>query len=380
MFDFKSFFETELCDISTQAYMLEPNFVDVLFPLISSRLQSEIKNVRTQLLLGSAPCTPIPYLRVAFSNVAMDSYAGSELWTADMAKYLKSVGIDVIVYTPIIGAVANMLKEVDIEVTSSPDRVEMFGPTILHVNHFDAALPLIERMEGKIPIINVVHGLLPRPELPGYKGVDKYCCVSIAGKAKIHVLTGTEWEHIETLPNFFDERRFVKLSTFAGANKAALLSSRTSPEQRDKLQAAISALGFQLEHIGYGSRPTPNPEEWLAGYDLIFAVGRSAIEALASGAHVILWDSGIIGPAVTSDNFWKCVTSNFSLPANVLEWTFIDRPEAMNWITEQVNKICASSRLETARLTRTYLPLSSIGNKIVQMYTQQLKLYNTELR
>lgn len=97
------------------------------------------------------------------------------------------------------------------------------------------------------------------------------------------MLTGRPWSEILLLPNFFDERRFTAISTPAAPRRAALLSSRTSPGIRDQLSRALARLGVSLDQIGSGGTVVADPERWLAKYDLVLAVGRSAIEA-----HVVL--------------------------------------------------------------------------------------------
>jgi hypothetical protein len=376
--DFRSFFKDRICDLPTHAYLLGKDTSQVLTPLISSHFESDTKSNQSTLIAGSKPPPRNEKLRVALSNVALASHAGSELWTFDTAKYLLTCGFELIVYSPALGAVAERLRSDRINVTSSVNDVESFKPTLLHVNHFQSTAPLVERLKGRLPVINMIHGLLPRPGLPGYVDVDRYCCVSIQAKAKIHVLTGVAWSEIATLPNFFDERRFTEISDPTGGGKALLFSSRTPSEQREQLRAVLSTLGIELDHIGYGGQPTAEPERFLAAYDIIFAVGRSAIEALASGAHVVLWDSGVIGPAVTPDNFWRCVTSNFDLASNVLPWTFIETQEAAPWIRDQVDKINEPGRSHTTRLARTYLPLSAAGSRLLELYHQQLHRFQSK--
>ena len=366
-------FESRLCNLTTQAYLLNDDNHKPISDLISRHAADEIERVQNSLSRQATKRVGSKEPRVVLCNYGMDGYAGSELWTSDVAKYLKSQGISAIVYTGVIGLVAKSLAEAGVEVTSSLERVERFEPNLLHINHFEAARPVIDRMNARVPIINMVHGLLPRPGLPGYEGVKQYCCVSIASKAKIHLLAGTEWEKIETVPNFFDEQRFTGIGDASSVRRAVLLSSRTSPEHREQLRATLDALGIELDHIGYGGRPTANPEQWLSSYDLVFAVGRSAIEGLASGAHVILWDAGIIGPGVTRDNFWRCVTDNFSLPANLLYWTFVDYPDAQAWITKEVTAISADGRRQTTSCTRSYLPLCSLGAKLVEVFDKTLQ-------
>ena len=368
----RSIFENEICDLPTHRYMLDERLVGILTPLISAQFQSEVDAIRGRLTAGSPPHRHNPDLRVALSNIALANLAGSELWVVDIAKYLNSAGVPVIVYSDAIGPVADMIISLGVEVTASVAAVRSFGPTIVHINHFEAAARLLSHLDGAPVIVNMIHGLLPRPGLPGAVGVDHYCCVSIHAKAKIHGLTGTPWADIGTLPNFFDERRFTEISNPHGARRALILSSRTPPERRDQLRILLSKLGFELDHFGYGGQLKAEPERWLANYDIIFAVGRSAIEGLASGAHVILWDFGVIGPAVTAANFWQCVASNFDLASNALPWEFIDAPGAAKWLRKQIDKLSPVSRMETTKLTRAYLPLSAAGCRLLDMYDQQL--------
>jgi hypothetical protein len=155
---------------------------------------------------------------------------------------------------------------------------------------------LVQLLKDRAVIFNMVHGLLPRPGLPGYSSVDCYGCVSIHSKAKVYALTGVGWDDIVMLPNFFDDRRFTQISNPTGTRKALIFSSRTPAEFRERLRTLLTQLGFALDHVGYGGTVSPTPEQVLPQYDLVFAVGRSAIESLASGAHVVLWDYGVILP------------------------------------------------------------------------------------
>jgi hypothetical protein len=287
---------------------------------------------------------------------------------SDVAKYLKTSGRDVIIYSPHCGKVAADLRSIRIPVTSSIEEVISFDPSVLHLNHFESANPLVQLLKDRAVIFNMVHGLLPRPGLPGYSSVDCYGCVSIHSKAKVYALTGVGWDDIVMLPNFFDDRRFTQISNPTGTRKALIFSSRTPAEFRERLRTLLTQLGFALDHVGYGGTVSPTPEQVLPQYDLVFAVGRSAIESLASGAHVVLWDYGVIGPAVTPENYWKCIATNFDLASNTLPWTFIDDLESADWLRDQVLKMTPASRIRISELTRAYLPLSTAGARLMGVY------------
>ena len=61
------------------------------------------------------------------------------------------------------------------------------------------------------------------------------------------------------------------------------------------------------------NRDLPAPEQEIVKYDLVFASGRSAIEALCTGCAVIVCDSYGLGGMVTSENYPHFRTRNFAL-------------------------------------------------------------------
>ncbi|MCG6205017.1 hypothetical protein LPW26_10245 [Rhodopseudomonas sp. HC1] len=376
MTGYHALFANRLCDIDTAKYLLNEELSGLLTPLIAQRFDIETDQLKLKLTKREACDLEGGALRVALSNVALDGFTGSELWTVEAAQFLSSAGAAVIVYSPRIGRVAKLLSESGIFVTSSVEEVVDFCPSVLHVNHFEAVRPLVDRLVGHARIVNMIHGLLPRPGLPGNENVDRYCSVSIHAKAKVHILTNTPWPDIDILPNSFDERRFTSTGDPARFGRALLYSSRTTPQHREKLRSVLAGYGLELEHLGQGGTPTTEPENLLPQFDVIFAVGRSAIEALASGAHVILWDAGIAGPAVTASNFWQCVTANFALAANVLTWRYIENPDAPQWIGTQLSHGSEDARVATTRLTRNHLNLSRAGLRLLALYQRVL---NSEL-
>ena len=120
-----------------------------------------------------------------------------------------------------------------------------------------------------------------------------------------------------------------------------------------------SDLGYRrLNSIGIESKKvTSRPDAELPNYDIVFAVGRSAIEAMATGCGVILADLNGIGGLVTSSNFDSLRSMNFGLEAtrnNVLtvdsvykNLTLYDRGE-----TEHVARRVRSELDENSAVSR----------------------------
>ena len=78
------------------------------------------------------------------------------------------------------------------------------------------------------------------------------------------------------------------------------------------MAAACASRGIALDVIGSGSgNSVPHPECVLGGYDLVFAKARCALEAMATGAAVVLCDSSGLGPMVTTANVERLRPWNF---------------------------------------------------------------------
>jgi hypothetical protein len=63
-------------------------------------------------------------------------------------------------------------------------------------------------------------------------------------------------------------------------------------------------------------RTTSEPENLLPEYDVVFASGRSAIEALACGCAVVVLGRTSCGELVRLENFASLRDRNFSIPVN----------------------------------------------------------------
>ena len=84
----------------------------------------------------------------------------------------------------------------------------------------------------------------------------------------------------------------------------------------EAVEEACSRLGIPLDRIGSGAgTATREPASALAHYDVVFAKGRAAIEALAVGCAVILCDFAGVGPMVTLSDFDRLRTANFGFGA-----------------------------------------------------------------
>jgi hypothetical protein len=71
---------------------------------------------------------------------------------------------------------------------------------------------------------------------------------------------------------------------------------------------------MSLDVVGFSAGTVcADPEEMLRPYDIVFAKGRAALEALAVGAAVIVCDAAGLGPMVTAENVSRLRPLNFGI-------------------------------------------------------------------
>ncbi len=113
---------------------------------------------------------------------------------------------------------------------------------------------------------------------------------------------------------------------------------------------------------------TARPEDHLSDYDLVFATGRSAIEALASGCRVVIWDGGIVGPLVTSEGLWRTIAANFAIAAGILHHAIVDEHSDLNgWLDRELTYDRADQE-HLVGVVRECLTVDRIGAHLMNIY------------
>jgi len=169
---------------------------------------------------------------------------------------------------------------------------------------------------------------------------------------------------IELVPNFVDLDRFARRPALPERPSRALIFCNDTGEgsEADIVRQACRSRGITLDIAGASAANVlVKPEEALPQYDLIFARGRSAIEALAVGASVVLFAVTRHGSLVARHNVDDLYRSNFGLRAVTLPLSVesigaeIDKYDAQDSaaLTDYIRDI-ADSRKALDRLESIY--------------------------
>lgn len=256
-------------------------------------------------------------LRVLITCRELDIRAGTQLYTRDVAEVLRELGHSPVVYSPRLGEVAAELRARGVAVISHLGQLGS-PPDIIHGQHHLEAMEAMLRFPG-VPALFVCHGWLPWPEAPP-RFPSLLCYVAVDGLRRDRLVLehGIPEDRVTILHNFVDLDRFRPRPPLPQRPRRALLLSNQASRETfvPAVERACTAAGLELTVAGHAAgQSVQSPEELVASFDLVFARGRTALEAMAVGAAVILCDLEGCGPLVGTANFEALRDLNFGLGA-----------------------------------------------------------------
>lgn len=272
-------------------------------------------------------------LKVLITNHNFAQRAGTQLYIRDLALELQKMGHLPFIYSPVVGEVAQELRKATIPIVSDLAMLSI-QPDIIHGHHHLETLSALLHFP-KTPALFICHGWYCWQESPPkFPRILRYVAVDQLTYNRIVMESGIPKTDVRLIFNFTDLDRFKLRPSLPIRPRKALIYSNYIEKNGScfkTVQEACQKIGVEVDLIGLtAGNAIDNPEKILINYDLVFAVGRSAIEALATGAAVVIYSGNKIGPMVTSANFDQLQKMNFGLQA-------LDRLASVEAILEELN-------------------------------------------
>jgi hypothetical protein len=254
-------------------------------------------------------------ISILFTNNALASRAGSEMYIRDVALALLRRGHCPTAFSLVLGRTADELRRATVPVVDDLARLGS-PPDVIHGHHHLETL-IAALTFPETPVVHFCHGWVPWEEMPlRHPSVARYIAVDEVCLDRLVREEGIAPDCVEVLHNFVDLDRFRPRAPLPPSPRRALVYSNyaTADGYTRIIGAACAATGIALDIVGaaYGN-PTDGPEALLQDYDLVFAKGRAALEALTVGCAVILADAAGSGPLVTPANFDRLRSRNFGI-------------------------------------------------------------------
>lgn len=312
-------------------------------------------------------------MRVLFTNNTLAERAGSELYVRDVAIALARRGHQPVCYSTLLGAVAEDLRAATIPVIDNLAQLAV-PPDIIHGQHHLDTMTAALRLPG-VPVVYFCHGWDPWEETPPrFPTIQLYVVTSDLIHERLQCMYGIASEKIRVIRNFVDLARFQLRSSFAPRPRRALAFGNYLPEAGclETLRQACAARGIELDAMGTSSgRIEAHPEEALGQYDIVFGMGRCALEALASGAALIVCGYAGLGDMVVPDNYGEMRRFNFGLRC-------LRQPLTVEAVTTAIDRYDAGQAKCVSLRARSEIDLDDAVTQILAVYQEAVAGYREE--
>ena len=307
-------------------------------------------------------------MRVLLTNIRLAGRTGSELYILDVARWLRDHGHEPVAYSARLGSLADGIRREAIAVVDDLDRLAE-PPDVIHGQHHLATMTAIATFPD-VPVVAYCHGWTPWEEMPvKHPSIRRYIAVSQHTRQRMTLESGIDPGLVSVLPNFVDIDLFPARPALAATPRRALIFSNYAERGAawvNVIAAACAARGIELSVAGHAwGTAVDEPGEYLRGFDLVFAKARAAIEAMATGAGVVLCDATGVGPFVTPENFAALRDGNFGMRV-------LRQAHEPSVIAAAIDAYDAGSAGAVADLVRASLARDTIVPQVVKLYEEAI--------
>lgn len=308
-----------------------------------------------------------PPRRILITNNTLANRAGSEMYVRDIATGLRDRGHSPVAFSTLLGEVAEELRLLTVPVLDDLSKLTS-PPDIIHGQHHMETMTALAHFPA-VPAIYVCHGWLPWEETPPiHPRIVRYVAVDDTVRDRLVIEHGIPENRITVLLNFVDIERFQPRPALPSRPARAIVFSNEVSDgaSLDLLHGACSQRGIELDVRGTGvGASLTEPEHILPLYDLVFARGRSAIEALAVGAAVIPIAPETFGPMVTIENLTRSRSMNFGIRS-------IQQRITLDGLLHEIDKYDAEDAATVSREIRTLADMQKAIDALVQIYEEAI--------
>jgi hypothetical protein len=243
-------------------------------------------------------------MKILTSAYTLD-VSGVPTYTLTMYNELVKRGHDVIVYSPLSGAIASQLKVCqDVSLLGEPD--------VIIAQHRLCAEDLRKRFD-KVPIIFSAHGVVPDGEQPPSIDINWYTAINEDGVDNL-VAHGVDRARITIVRDFIDMSTFHYIEPMRSSFPRMLFIDNHRKSRGIKMLREIaSSCKLDLKAVGATYGRSYNVELAINNVDLVITTGRGILEAMACGRSVISCDNHGVGDGyIDQDRYWVSRTRNFA--------------------------------------------------------------------
>jgi hypothetical protein len=242
-------------------------------------------------------------VKILLTNNTLTDRGGSESYLETIASGLRRLEHEVVVYSPELGDVATSLREAGFQVTNDAAEIPA-DVDVIHGQHVPPIAEVRARFPS-VPLVFATHSwFVPIEDPLSNLSADAFIAFNDFTLARLSAHAATEGKTVHRLTqpvdiSFRDNARVP----IAIDHPRAVAISRSQNRSLAQIQAACAELGIPLATVGTPRAESVDARREIFAADIVFAVGRSAVEAMAAGRAVFLIDESTVGGWITRDTY-----------------------------------------------------------------------------
>lgn len=312
-------------------------------------------------------------VKVLITSTGLEGRGGTESFVRCLARNLESLGHSVMAYGSDPRQHERFLENDVIAVATDLANLP-FLPDVIHAQHHLDAMTALTALPG-VPAVYHSHGAVWRACVVKHPRIYRYLSMSRTYAHRLAVESNISPDEIEVILNGVELTRFIQVRTLpAQPTRALFYNSRhdRDSETVSAISEAVAKRGLQLDFVGYAfGRLEAEPEKVLPAYDIVFASGVSAIEALASGCAVIVLGRTSCGEMVQPENFDRLRSSNFSIATN-------SPPPSVKKIDAELRNYSPERCANVTERLRHEADFRKLVARLVEIYTEVIEKNRTQ--
>jgi glycosyl transferase family 4 len=278
------------------------------------------------------------------------------MYVRDLALELSRLGHTPAVFSVIKGSVPAELRAAGVVVSHRLSRLDT--PDIIHAQWHVSTMLAVKHWPT-VPAIHICHDhLSPHDRTPRQERIRRHFGVSRLCVQRL-IDEGVPADRAALLPNFVDTARFLPRPPLPQRPQRALLFSNYANDESHlpAVREACRAAGLELDVAGAGvGRILEEPERVLGSYDIVFAKGKAAMEAMAVG---------------TAAEFDWLRDRNFGFEA-------LRQPLAPAPILREIARYDADDAARVRDLIRARAGLEGAVGRLVEIYSEVIAEHRSE--
>jgi hypothetical protein len=263
-------------------------------------------------------------LKILLTNQSLAVRTGTEPLMRDLARAMQGRGHFVFGFSSDPCQRERLLERDLIAVATKLEHLP-FRPDVIHAQHHLDALTALTALPD-VPCLYHEHGGPWQSTPPVHPRIHRYLAASQPLADGMRAAMGANATEVTPWLHPVDASRLQKVRKLPLTPARALFVNvhfpefgKTVPILREAAARCGLTLDFAGREFGCGSEEA---EEILPEYDVVFASGQVAAEALACGCAVVTYGAAGYGEMVSSENYEKLRQENFTPQATALPIPF----------------------------------------------------------